>query len=531
MPFANLNSGKVYFEIYGSELDLSQDVVIEKPTIVCLHGGTGQLDHTYEVPFWKRLADKAQIIFIDYLGVGRSSRTRPTLWHPRQWAKDIYQFCRQLELNKPFLAGDSVGGQVAMLAGAHYQGFFAGLILINTETCLIPKEIEEAFRKKGGEKAATIFAKLIDNPDEQTVADYMQYCSPLCSKPTNNFRHCTVVNESLLKEYNQNILYTLDLSEEAKTITDKVLYLASDSNPFHNLAAIERSIKAFNPDILTYEVISNTGLLQIDAPDVLQQKVEEFVSINSMKQTEVSPLIYPETWVKGMLKTVNKMGITTLELAPPAQDFVDYAYDCKYPVVDIGCGYGVSSLAALKAGAKVIAMDLAIEHLQVLEKNTPLALKNNLTLRTSRFPEEFDLPDSSIDAVHASMILHFLSGEQILAGLKKIYACLRPGGKLFVANMSPYLGLYDYVELSEEYNNRLVNNEKWPGYIDQIRFAREPWKNQLPPYAYFFKIEDAVKIISRAGFEVEKVYYYTLNSIPDEYKTNGKEYVGLTAIK
>lgn len=531
MPFANLNTGKIYFEIYGSELDLSHDVAIEKPTIICLHGGTGQLDHTYEVPFWKRLADKAQVIFIDYLGVGRSARTRPMMWHPQQWARDVYQFCRQLDLNKPFLAGDCVGGQVAMLAGANYPGFFAGLILINTETQLVPQEIEEAFRIKGGENAATVFSKLIDNPDAHTVAEYTKYCLPFCFSPGTDFRHCTIVNDALLEEYNQNILYTLDLSGQVGAITDSTLYLASDSNPYHNLAAVERTIKAFNPDILTYEIIPNTGFLQIDAPDLLQQKIEEFVSKISLKQAEEAPSFYPETWVKGMLKTVNKMGITTLELAPPTRDFIDYAYECKHPVVDIGCGYGVSSLAALKTGAKVIAMDLAMEHLQILEKNVPPAFKHNLTIQISRFPEEFDLPDSSIDAAHAAMILHFLSGEQILAGLKKIHACLRPGGKLFIANMSPYLGLFDHEALSQEYNSRLARGEKWPGYIDQIRFAKDAWKHQLPPYAYFFKLEDAVNIISQAGFEVENVYYYTLNNIPDEYKTNGKEYVGLTAIK
>jgi len=530
MPFENLGIGKMYYEIYGGELEVTGDTLLEKPTIVCLHGGTGQLDHTYEIPFWKRVADTAQVIFIDYFGVGRSSHTRPNLWHPKQWAKDVYQFCRQLELNKPFLAGDSVGGQVAMLAGSHYPGFFSGLILMNTETRLIPQEIEEAFRQKGGERAATVFAKLIEEPSPQRVSDYMEYCLPLCSKPNNQYRHCTQVNETLLHEYNQNILYTLDLSEEVGKITDRVLYLASDSNPFHNLAAATRTIKAFDPNIVTSEVILNTGLLQIDAPDVLQQKVEAFIATTTSAR-EDTPSFYPETWVKGMIKTVNKMGITTLELAPPTQDFVDYAYGCTHPIVDIGCGYGLSSLAALKTGAKVIAIDLAIEHLQVLQKNVPQALKDNLSIQVASFPEAFDLPDASIDAAHASMILHFLSGEQILAGLKKIYACLRPGGKLFIANMSPYLGLFDHEKLSEEYNSRQARGETWPGYIEQISFAREPWKSQLPPYAYFFKIEDAVKMISQAGFEVEKVYYYTLNSIPDDYKTNGREYVGLTAVK
>ena len=77
---------------------------------------------------------------------------------------------------------------------------------------------------------------------------------------------------------------------------------------------------------------------------------------------------YPAEFVKRMLKTVNKMSVTTLELAPPTKDFVEFSSHCKKPVLDIGCGFGVSSLAALNMGASVIAFNLAQEHLRVFKR-------------------------------------------------------------------------------------------------------------------------------------------------------------------
>lgn len=48
MPFVKVGSERIYFEVYGSELDLSGDSVRQKATMLALHGGPG-LDHTYMV--------------------------------------------------------------------------------------------------------------------------------------------------------------------------------------------------------------------------------------------------------------------------------------------------------------------------------------------------------------------------------------------------------------------------------------------------------------------------------------------------
>ena len=533
MPYLSIDDCKLYFEIYGGELDLRGELAVNKPTIICLHGGTGQLDHTYEVPFWSTLQDVAQVILIDYRGLGRSSKSQSSLWNPYQWADDIYTFARRLGITKPILAGDSVGGQVAMLAGSRYPGFWGGLILINTETQLIREDIISAFQEKGGDVIAKITHDTLYDPTPKHINDYVQHCLPLCTqKPisSDTYKHCNIVNEVCLANYNENILYEMDLTQEVSKIIDKVLFLASDVNPFHNLKSAERSIAAFNPEVITWEIIPDTGLLQFDAPELLRERINTFIQRCIPAIRENQKLDLPDEWVKGMLKTVNKMGITTLEKAPPTEDFIDYAYHCTKPIIDVGCGYGISTLGALNTGAQVIALDLAEEHLQILKKNVPTQFTKNLTTIRGCFPNDFNFAPNSISAVHASMILHFLTGEDIMEGLRKIHQCLEPGGRLFIGNMSPHLGLFDK-SLSAEYDTRVAQGEQWPGYINQIQYAKGNWKNQLPEFAHFFKLDTAVSFVTKSGFEVEKAYYYTLDNIPDEYKTNGKEYVGISAIK
>lgn len=236
-------------------------------------------------------------------------------------------------------------------------------------------------------------------------------------------------------------------------------------------------------------------------------------------------------WVKGMVKTKNQMGVMTLELSPPALQCADFCTTVDKPVLDVGCAYGASSIAFLKAGAKVIACDLSQEHLDHLEQIVPENLSPNLTTLQGAFPEELDFPAGSLSAVHMTMILHFLRGDVIVSGLKKCFDWLEPGGKIFIGNMTPYLGLYEWERLSSEYERREQAGEQWPGEIAQREYAKGDWKQALPPMAHFFKEDSMRKIAELSGFEVESISYYQYKNTPPEYRTNGKEWIGMVAFK
>lgn len=248
------------------------------------------------------------------------------------------------------------------------------------------------------------------------------------------------------------------------------------------------------------------------------------------KNTKIA-YAWPEAWVKGMIKTKNKMGIMTIENSPPSKAFIEYAKTAKKPMLDIGCAYGAVVIPAILNGAKVIGCDLEAEHLAILEKSLPKDFLHQLQTTTDSFPDMLDFEEGSLSAIHISMVLHFMKGEDILAGLRKCYKWLEPGGKLYVVNMTPSLGLFNWQELSEFYLERVKNKEKWPGEINCKQFAKGGWSDQLPEFAHFFDIDTMRSVAEQSGFFVEDVYYFCYENIPDEYKTNGKEYVGMTAVK
>ena len=110
--FITINGCKLFFDVYGSKLDIQATSIKEKLTLLILHGGHGMIDHTLYVEFWSQFSDIAQVIFLDQRGCGRSDLRTPNEWNLQYWANDLYEFCQTLGIEKPILAGVSMGGHV-----------------------------------------------------------------------------------------------------------------------------------------------------------------------------------------------------------------------------------------------------------------------------------------------------------------------------------------------------------------------------------------------------------------------------------
>lgn len=76
----------------------------------------------------------------------------------------------------------------------------------------------------------------------------------------------------------------------------------------------------------------------------------------------VSPDCTPEAFFGRVTPTANRRGFD-LGLKSWAWDEWVGAYDGKHPLLDVGCGVGTNTVAALQAGASVVALDMEEKHI------------------------------------------------------------------------------------------------------------------------------------------------------------------------
>jgi len=114
-----VNGARLFFDVEGLRLVPDGPVMKERPTVVLLHGGPGT-DHTIYIPDMSTLADRAQLIYFDLRGNGRSDPADPQHWTVSQWADDVAGLLDVLEIEQPYILGASVGGFVAQTFAVTY---------------------------------------------------------------------------------------------------------------------------------------------------------------------------------------------------------------------------------------------------------------------------------------------------------------------------------------------------------------------------------------------------------------------------
>ena len=132
----------------------------ERPTVVLLHGGPGSFDHTYFKPDFHRLAEVAQVIYLDLRDHGRSARGDPTKWSYEICADDVRAFCDALGIARPIVLGHSLGGFIAMLYGIRHPGHARALVLDSTAGRFHIPRIVESFRTLAGDDVAAIVERV-----------------------------------------------------------------------------------------------------------------------------------------------------------------------------------------------------------------------------------------------------------------------------------------------------------------------------------------------------------------------------------
>ena len=152
----------------------------EVPTVILLHGGPG-FDHSNFKPDFSRLAEVAQVVYLDHRGNGRSDRGDPEKWNLPQWGDDLRAFCEALEIERPIVLGDSFGGMVAMSYATRHPDHPAKLVLSSTAAVSRQDRSLEMFEKRGGAEAREAAQRFFDNPGAETMPTIIRKNASRCT--------------------------------------------------------------------------------------------------------------------------------------------------------------------------------------------------------------------------------------------------------------------------------------------------------------------------------------------------------------
>ena len=233
--------------------------------------------------------------------------------------------------------------------------------------------------------------------------------------------------------------------------------------------------------------------------------------------------------------TRNRMGWASDNLSPLSQLFVEFCglpfcAEEQHPVLDIGAAFGVASVAALRAGAFVIANDLEASHLETIEQKVQANERDRLRCKPGRFPREIHFGPETLSAVHASNVFHFLTGNQLERGIRAITSWLRPGGKLFVQAATPYQAPFE--AFIPEYERRIATHERWPGWIPKLSvWLTHRQLSQMPRSIHLLDDLVLTRMMETSGLLVEKAWLYRRNDLPATLHLGGRESVGVVARK
>lgn len=202
-------------------------------------------------------------------------------------------------------------------------------------------------------------------------------------------------------------------------------------------------------------------------------------------------------------RTLNRTGVTIHTLDEFSEAFVAAASRAApRPVVDIGAGFGVATLAALNAGATVISNDVEPEHLTALQSRTPADQQSRLTLMPGRFPDDIQLDDGSAAAVLLSRVLHFFDGPQLLRSIETLHRWLQPGGCAFVVcDASLFL---KQPPLRAAYEAQLAAGQEWPGFVRGVHQLLPERADQIPDQLHYLDPDTLARAFEQAGFAIER---------------------------
>lgn len=229
-------------------------------------------------------------------------------------------------------------------------------------------------------------------------------------------------------------------------------------------------------------------------------------------------------------KTLNQTGFAlNAVLDPVAQQFVEFTQGASLPVLELGCAYGMSSLACLGSRVTLILNDLDERHLHSAMERCPVHQRNHLVLLPGDL-ETLPILERSLAAILCCRVIHFFDPDKVLRSLARVRHWLAPGGKAFFTVESPYLGIWP--RFYEDFQRRRHQGLLFPGHMRVRDYVCDnDIAANLPEWMNLFDVETLSEVFRVSGFQVESCQFIPRPYFFEQLRLDGRESVGIIAVK
>jgi pimeloyl-ACP methyl ester carboxylesterase len=265
----------IFFDVEGPSVVMGSEGWVARPTVVLLHPGPGADHSVYKDIIGPRLAEAAQVVYVDLRGDGRSVDSDPSRWNLDTWSSDVARLVEDLEIERPVLYGTSLGALVALRLAATRPELPARLVLASAAARAVHARSVATFDRIGGATVGEVAARYYADPNEATLAEYFRVCRPHYTREQG-------IDPQVLARMQLNVESILhweavesprvDARADARLVRCPVLLVTGEDDPVSPLASVQELADALPAGLLTFSVYPEAahGVVR-DAPQALEE--------------------------------------------------------------------------------------------------------------------------------------------------------------------------------------------------------------------------------------------------------------------
>jgi len=278
----DVSGTRLWFDVDGPGLVPDGSARRQRPTVLLVHGGPGGYDHSYLKPDFGRLAEHAQVVYLDLRGHGRSAWGDPAAWTFERCADDIREFCDALGIERPVVLGHSMGAPIVLLYAVRHPGHAAGLVIQSGFARWDAQRMVAGFRRVAGDSVAEI-ARRDYAGDPVPAQDWARVFAAFGPHVPDGQLLAGIPRNEALNPYGMELIRRLDIIDQLSLVETPTLVSVGDLDPVTPVGAAEEIVNALPEGVGRLVVLAGAGHFPwLDDPDRYWPTVIEFVALDEV---------------------------------------------------------------------------------------------------------------------------------------------------------------------------------------------------------------------------------------------------------